>query len=224
MKIKGFNSKEQKCYDVLSDGEVHNIAEMKKKFAKDATERCKETYEKGWGEEEVDAMAQSMVRNSIRRLIRDGWAEKSAYGTYKLTTTGKRWVKDGKEATKSFGTKRGRKPMTDEEKEAARKKREKEAKEGGGKKKTTAKAKSAAKTKKTAKAKPAAKKTAKAKPADKKVKKVSMKKAVKTADARKHNGVGKKKAEEAKKRAAKQAVKDKAEQARERAEVETDTN
>jgi hypothetical protein len=152
MKIKGFNDKEQKCYDVLADGEQHTIAEMKKRFLPAAKKHCEETYEKGsWDDGIVDAHAQSFVRNSIRRLIRDGWAEKKAYGTYQLTRNGKKWVADGKDTTASFGVKRGRKPGTKVEKKAAPKK--------ASAKKETKKAapKKAAKTKAPAKPKTAAK-------------------------------------------------------------------
>ena len=123
MRIKGFNEKEQKCYDVLADGEQHTIAEMKKRFIPAAKKHCEETYEKGsWDDSVVDTHAQSFVRNSIRRLIRDGWAEKKTYGTYQLTRNGKKWVADGKDTTASFGVKRGRKPGTKVEKKAAPKK------------------------------------------------------------------------------------------------------
>ena len=176
MKIKGLNDKEQKCYDVLSDGEPHTIAELKKRFVPAAKKHCEETYEKGsWDDDAVDIHAQSFVRNSIRRLIRDGWVEKKAYGTYQLTRSGKKWVAEGKDATASFGVKRGRKPKSEEEKaakkaaapkKAAKKPAAKKAKAKTAKKPAEKKAKAPAKPKTSAKAKsskPKAKTSAKAK-------------------------------------------------------------
>jgi len=100
-KVDGFNSKEQKVFNKLLDGEPHDIREMKRMFWRDAEAHCGETYEAGWGEKEIDAQAQSYVRNSIRRLIRDGWVEQTARGTYRLSRTGKDRVKKGTSVTKS---------------------------------------------------------------------------------------------------------------------------
>jgi hypothetical protein len=94
---------------------------------------------------EDEPQAQSFVRNGIRRLIRDGWVEKASYGTYAMTKDGKKWVKECKETTISFGTKRGRKPKA--ETEAAAKKTTKKAA-----KKTTKKATKKVSKKATAKA------------------------------------------------------------------------
>jgi hypothetical protein len=103
-KVQGFNSKEQKIFNRLLDGEPHNIRELKKLFWKDAESRCAETYEPGWGEKEIDAQAQSYVRNSIRRLVRDGWVEQCSRGTYQLTKSGKKKVSKGVDTTESFGS------------------------------------------------------------------------------------------------------------------------
>jgi len=195
MRIKGLNDKEQKCFNILKDGEPHTIAELKKPFLADGREHCKQVYEKGWGDREVDIQAQSFARNSLRRLVRDGWVEKAAYGTYKMTANGKRWVKDGKDATKSFGTKRGRKPMTDEEKAEAAKKRAKKPKKAAAKKTT---------------------KKASAKPASK-PKKASKPKANVKAKSTKKNGVSTSKVKAAKAKAGKAAAKDKLEAAKARA-------
>jgi hypothetical protein len=128
MKIKGFNSKEQKLFNVLKDGKSHNIRELKKLFWQDAKEQCAEVYEKGWGEHEIDGQAQSYVRNSVRRLVRDGWVDgphmkKSlARGTYQLSSKGVMWVKSGLLITASFGPrkKKGKEkaPVKQKEKEA----------------------------------------------------------------------------------------------------------
>jgi hypothetical protein len=128
MKIKGFNSKEQKLFNVLKDGKSHNIRELKKLFWQDAKEQCAEVYEKGWGEHEIDGQAQSYVRNSVRRLVRDGWVDgphmkKSlARGTYQLSSKGVMWVKSGLLITASFGSrkKKGKEkaPVKQKEKEA----------------------------------------------------------------------------------------------------------
>lgn len=141
-KIEGFNPKEQKLYELLLDGEQHDIREMKALFTKEARAHVKEVYE-DWDESTVDAQAQSYVRNSIRRLIRDGWAEgpkqneKLPRGTYRLSKSGKDKVRRGTAKTVSA--------------DARKKKR--------GKKAAPAKAKPKAKTK--TKAKPKAKTKAK---------------------------------------------------------------
>jgi hypothetical protein len=221
MKIKGLNDREQKCYDVLCDGAPHTIAELKKKFAAAAKKHCEETYEKGsWDDDSIDIHAQSFVRNSLRRLIRDGWIEKKAYGTYQLTRMGKKWVTDGKDATTSFGVKRGRKPMSEEEKADAKAKKAKAPAKAKKVKtaKTTAKAKAAPakpKTKvKEAPAKPKTKvKAAPAKPKTK-AKAAPAKPKTKATNAKATNGKAeaKKKAKEAHKRAAKAASMEKAQQ------------
>jgi len=132
MKIKGFNSKEQKLFNVLKDGKSHNIRELKKLFWQDAKEQCAEVYEKGWGEHEIDGQAQSYVRNSVRRLVRDGWVDgphmkKSlARGTYQLSSKGVMWVKSGLLITASFGPRKKKEnpkpkngsPVKQKEKEA----------------------------------------------------------------------------------------------------------
>ena len=97
VKIKGFNIKEQKIYQILCDGENHSIADMADAFKRQA---------------ENDAKAQSFARNGIRRLINDGWVEKAGRGTYTLTKEGRKWVRECKDTTASFGVKRGRKPGT----------------------------------------------------------------------------------------------------------------
>ena len=207
MKIKGLNDREQKCYDVLCDGAPHTIAELKKKFVAAAKKHCEETYEKGsWDDDAIDIHAQSFVRNSLRRLIRDGWIEKKAYGTYQLTRLGKKWVTDGKDTTTSFGVKRGRKPMSEEEKVAAKAKKAKAPAKAKKVKtaKTTAKA-APAKPKTKAKATPAKAAPAKAAPAKPKTKATNAKVTNGKAEAQK-------KAKEAHKRAAKAASMEKAQQ------------
>jgi DNA-binding PadR family transcriptional regulator len=108
-KVEGFNNKEQKLFNVLKDGESHDIRELKKLFTADAKVRCATTYEKGWGEAEIDSQAQSFVRNSVRRLCRDGWVDgphnkpKLGRGTYRLSAKGKEWVEKGVSVTKSAG-------------------------------------------------------------------------------------------------------------------------
>ena len=99
-KVEGFNAKEQKCFNRLLDGEPHDIRELKKLYWKDAEVQCKETWENP-GEHEVNGQAQSYARNSLRRLIRDGWVEKCSRGTYRMTSNGKKWVEAGKAITKS---------------------------------------------------------------------------------------------------------------------------
>lgn len=107
-KIKGFNEKEQKLFNKLADGEPHDIRELKKLFADAAKKRCEEVYEGGWGEKETDIQSQSYVRNSVRRLVRDGWVSQTGRGTYALTKQGKKWLEEGILITKS-ATEEGRK-------------------------------------------------------------------------------------------------------------------
>ncbi len=101
-KIKGFNNKEQRLFNAMADGELHDFRQLKKIFWQEAKEQCEVTYEKGWGEAEIDSQAQSFARNSIRRLIRDEWVQQVSRGTYKLTRTGSQRVAKGMEETTSY--------------------------------------------------------------------------------------------------------------------------
>jgi hypothetical protein len=165
-KVDGFNNKEQKVFNRLLDGEPHDIRELKKLFWKDAEAHCKEVWEKP-GEHEVNGQAQSYVRNSLRRLIRDGWVKKSARGTYKLTPAGKSRVEKGVSVTKS--------------------KTESQRGKGGGRKATKKAAPKKAAPKKAAPKKKAATK------AKAKGKKAAPKKKAATKAKAKGNGVSKKK-------------------------------
>lgn len=152
-KIQGFNEKEQRIFNKMKDGEAHDFRELKKLFVDDAKARCKVTYEPGWGEAEIDSQAQSFARNSIRRLIRDGWVEQSGRGTYKLTRTGKNRVEKGADTTPSALTsKRGRKPGG-EKKAASTSPKKTEKKSKAKPKKATKAMKSKAKETKVSKAK-----------------------------------------------------------------------
>jgi hypothetical protein len=142
-KVDGFNAKEQKVFNKFLDGEPHDIRELKRLFWKDAQVRCAAVYNAGWGEHEVDGQAQSYVRNSIRRLIRDGWVEQSARGTYKITRAGKARVQKGVSVTASF---------TDKKKRGRKKKSESKPKEAKAKKAKTKKTKRAKATKSKTKA------------------------------------------------------------------------
>jgi len=94
MNKEGLNSKEKRLLKALSDRKPHGIKELKKLFLPEGRERCKTTYEKGWGDTEVDIQAQSFVRNALRALVSEGWCDgphtdKSlARGTYRLTKNG----------------------------------------------------------------------------------------------------------------------------------------
>lgn len=167
-RVEGFNDKEQKIFNVLLDGESHDIRELKKLFWKNAEVHCKEVWDKP-GEHEFNAQAQSYVRNSLRRLIRDNWVRKCGRGTYILTAQGKKWVSAGKSVTKS--------------------KTESQRGKGGGKKVTKKTETSKSKTK----AKPKVEKKAKTKKAATKAKPKVEKKAKTKKAATKGNGVSKKK-------------------------------
>lgn len=133
VKIQGFNPKEQKLYDTFSDGEYHTITELKDKFLHLAGDN--------------DTKAQSMVRNSVRRLIRDGWITSIAPGTYQLTEDGASWVKEKIDITTSFGVKPGR-PTGSSGNSVNKKTTKKTKKKATKKKKTTKKTKFVAKNKK----------------------------------------------------------------------------
>jgi len=181
-KIKGFNAKEQAVFSLLAKGKALNIREMKGAFLKgDFLKECRKRAKAIWdepGEREVDSIAQSFVRNGIRRLIRDGWAEGPGQnenmprGTYQLTAQGKRRVKQGVVKTVSADTPRGRPKGT------TVKKAKKPAVKAKAKPKTKATPKKAA-AKKPAKKKAEVKAKAKKTPA-KKPSKTPVKKAAKT--------------------------------------------
>lgn len=218
-KVEGFNPKEQKILNALSDGAQHDIRELKKLFWDAAKEHCGEIYEKGWGEGEVNSQAQSYVRNSIRRLIRDGWVEgphmndNLPRGTYKLTQKGKNWIAKGVSVTPSL-------------KEREERREERKVKTAAKKEK----AKKAPKTKKTVKAKtekkeakaPKEKKAPKPKKAPKAAKKAKAKPVSKAASkkAKPANGA-QAKAQAAKAKVSKESAKEKAQEAARRAAKES---
>lgn len=219
-KIAGLNDKEQRLFNSLAGGKEKSIRDLKRVFQDDAKAFVKENYQKGtWDESDVDAQAQSFVRNSIRRLIRDGWVEgpaqneKLARGTYRLSKQGEAKVEKGVTETLSFTTRQERKAATlkRREEKKAQAKAERAKLKAKGKKaapKKAVKAKAKAAPKKVAKKAAPVKKVAKAKAAPKKaapVKKVDAK-----AEATK-------KVEEAKKKAAQAQAQEKAREAASRA-------
>lgn len=217
-RVQGFNKKEQAIYNLLAKDPTtpRSFAEMKALFEDDAVEQLKK-YEGGLykDKKQIDAMMQSMGRNSVRRLIRDGWAEQCARGTYRLTRAGKDRLKKGVDKTASFGSKKGRPKLTEDEKAKSAKK--KAAKKRKAAKAKAAKAaqpkKKAASQRKAAKAKPAAKAAAKPKKkaaSKAKPKKAAAKKSTRKAAKAKGNGVNKDKMKAIKARAAKEAGKEKA--------------
>ena len=203
-KIAGLNDKEQRLFNSLAGGKEKSIRDLKRVFQDDAKAFVKENYQKGtWDESDVDAQAQSFVRNSIRRLIRDGWVEgpaqneKLARGTYRLSKQGEAKVEKGVTETLSFTTRQERKAAT------LKRREEKKAQAKAERAKLKAKGKKAA-PKKAVKAK------AKAAP-----KKVAKKAApVKKVDAK---AEATKKVEEAKKKAAQAQAQEKAREAASRA-------
>jgi len=127
MKIEGFNNKEQKIYDMLLDGEQHDFRDLKKLFAKEARAHVNEVYE-DWDDSTVDSQAQSYARNSVRRLIRDGWVEGPAQndklprGTYRMSKLGKEKIKRGTAKTVSADSRKKKRTKKDPAKKAAAKK------------------------------------------------------------------------------------------------------
>lgn len=107
--VEGFNTKEQKLLDHLLDGEPHSIRNLKKIFLREARTHCRNIYNDGWGETHVDEIAQSFVRNSIRRLVNDFWVERSARGVFKLSVKGRNKIKKGVCVTDSHLTKESNK-------------------------------------------------------------------------------------------------------------------
>jgi len=218
-KIAGLNDKEQRLFNSLVGGKEKSIRDLKRVFQDDAKAFVKQNYQKGtWDESDVDAQAQSFVRNSIRRLIRDGWVEgpaqneKLARGTYRLSKQGEAKVEKGINETLSFTTRQERKAATlkRREEKKAQAKAERAKLKAKGKKATpkkAAKAKAKAAPKKVAK-KAAPKKVAKAKAAPKKA--APAKKVDAKAEATK-------KVEEAKKKAAQAQAQEKAREAASRA-------
>jgi hypothetical protein len=91
--IKGFNPAEHKCFEILMDDCRHSISEMAEMF-KEKAKNCEQ--------------AASIVRNGIRRLVRDGWAEKVSTGTYHLSKVGRQRIRDGVDETESINAKVGR--------------------------------------------------------------------------------------------------------------------
>lgn len=209
-KITGFSVKEQKLWDVLSDGKPHDIRELKALFIKEARARVKDTYENA-GLSEIDSQAQSFVRNSIRRLIRDKWVngpaqdEELGRGTYQLSKAGKSKIE--KKASVTISAEGRKKKVAAKKKRTLKKKAAKKAKAKA--KKVTKKAAPKKTTAKKAAKKTTAKKTA---PKKVKAKKPEPKKTAKVTpitDAAKIKA--KQKAAEAAKRAGQAVAKDKAE-------------
>lgn len=79
-----FNENERRVLRVLDDRKKHTIGELKKLFLRDATARLVGFY-KGWGKKDVDATAQSYVRNALRKLVRLGLCKQVERGTYQRT-------------------------------------------------------------------------------------------------------------------------------------------
>lgn len=123
-KITGFNDREQRLFDVLSDGKYHTIADLKKLFVRISKTHLVEKYEE-WDESDQDPQAQSFVRNGLRRLVRDGWVDgphtndSLPRGTYVLSRTGKDRLKRGVTETpsaKSASTSRKKKAKAEPKK------------------------------------------------------------------------------------------------------------
>lgn len=83
------NPNESKLLRRFTDGKEHTIAEFKALFTKEAKKRLNAHYE-GWTAEDVDIMAQSYVRNALRKLVRLGLCRQTDRGTYRATPKGRR--------------------------------------------------------------------------------------------------------------------------------------
>lgn len=84
IKVQGLNSKEETLLGAFADGKEHTIRELKKLFLHEAAARLAGHY-KGWTKKDVDATAQSYVRNSLRKLVKLEWIEQTSRGAYKRT-------------------------------------------------------------------------------------------------------------------------------------------
>jgi hypothetical protein len=109
-RIEGFNAKEQLIFNRLRNGGRYSFRELKTLFTDEAVIMCK--LKRLTGVRDVDIQAQSFARNSIRRLIRDGWVEQIGRGTYQLTKTGQKRVAKGIVTTPSADGRRETKPRT----------------------------------------------------------------------------------------------------------------
>lgn len=227
-KVEGFNSMEQTLLETLADGEAHSIRELKELFWNAAKKHCKSVWESP-GKAEFDAQAQSYVRNSIRRLVRDGWAEgphmneNLPRGHYKLTKLGRERVRKGvtitpsaKKEKKKVAKKVTKKKVT--KKAAAKKAPKKKVTKKKSPQEIAAKHRADAKKKKATKKAP--KKKAPKKPPQKAKSKGNNKPKRKPAMLQKAMEEVKEKAEQTKKKAAKESAQEKAQQAQRRAAEE----
>jgi hypothetical protein len=108
MKVLGFNTKEQKVFELLLDGEKHTVTELKKHFEGEAKALLEAEYHPGWNEQDVSAVAQTAVRNSLRKLCADGWVDSPQTsqsllrGMYQLSEKAKIWLATGVNTTSSY--------------------------------------------------------------------------------------------------------------------------
>lgn len=222
-KVEGFNPMEQALLQKLSDGEAHSIRELKELFWNAAKKHCKSVWESP-GQAEFDAQAQSFVRNSIRRLVRDGWAEgphmneNLPRGHYKLTKLGRERVRKGVTITPSAKKEKKTVVKKTAKKATAKKASTKKAKAKKTPQEIAAKHRAASKKKATTTKKPKQppQKASKGNGVSKTKRKPAM--LQKALDEAK-DGV-KKKAEETKAKAAKESAKEKAQAAQRRAAEE----
>ena len=196
---------------VCHTGKPSSIRELKDLFMADAKKRVKDTWEDA-GASEADAQAQSYVRNGIRRLIRDGWAEgpaqneKCVRGTYQLSRAGKDKVRRKVTVTCSAKESQPKKKVVAKKKAAPKKKVVAKRAAAGGQDKATTEAAAKARAKKKTSAKKVVAKPKKSNGV--KAKKGNGKKvAAKKSDSKQ----AKEKAAEAARRAAKAAGQEKAE-------------
>ncbi len=94
-KIKGLNEKEQRLLETLADQKPYTLKELRELFRHTATRHLRKQegkHPRGWNS---NLQAHSYVRNSIRKLIRHGWAHQVDKGTYELTSKGKKRLESG---------------------------------------------------------------------------------------------------------------------------------
>lgn len=108
--IHGFNPKEQQLFFLFVDQKEHTIKECQDYFEYEAMEHCEANYEI-WDPIMAASIANSFVRNSLRKLIKDGWIIKCGKGTYILTAIGAKRIEEGVQTTPSAAEGRKRRKV-----------------------------------------------------------------------------------------------------------------
>lgn len=102
-KVLGFNDKEQRLFYLFTDGKPHSIKACEKIFFEELMSGdISSPKGEGWAEYEFRFLANSWVRNSLRKLFRDEWISPVSKGVYQLTIVGAERIKNDIHTTPSF--------------------------------------------------------------------------------------------------------------------------